>query len=64
MTPDRTPARAPWWAYAVPVGLANLLRQLLVPPGEVGDLVSIALFLATAVVVAAVVTGANAALRR
>ena len=50
---------APWWAYTVPFFVLNVLRQLLVPPGEVGDAVSIALFLATASVVAVAVTLAH-----
>ncbi len=55
--PHRAPARwAPWWAYAVPFAVLNLLRQVLVPPAEVGDAVSVALFAATAVTVALVVT--------
>jgi hypothetical protein len=51
-----TRRRPPWWAYAVPLFVLNVLRQLLVPPAEVGDAVSIALFLATVSVVAVSVT--------
>lgn len=51
-----TRRRAPWWAYTVPFFVLNVLRQLLVPPAEVGDAVSIALFLATVSVVAVSVT--------
>ena len=47
---------APWPASAIPIGALNLLRQLLVPPAEVGDAVSIALFAGTVTIVAAVVT--------
>ena len=47
---------APWWAYGVPIAVLNGLRQLVFPPGEVGDAVSIALFLATVSVVLATVT--------
>ena len=50
---------APWWAYTVPFFVLNVLRQLLVPPGEVGDVVSIALFLATVLLVAATVTAVH-----
>ena len=51
-----TRRRPPWWAYTVPFFVLNVLRQLLVPPAEVGDAVSIALFLATVSVVAVSVT--------
>ena len=64
MNHDTHPRRAPWWAYAAPFAVANLLRQLLVPPEEVGDGVSIALFAATALTVFVVVTAAYAAARR
>jgi hypothetical protein len=47
---------APWWAYLVPVLAVNYLRQVLVPPGEAGDAVSVALFAATTIAVALVVT--------
>jgi hypothetical protein len=47
---------APWWRYAVPFAILNLLRQLVFPPGEVGDAASIALFLATAALVYVTVT--------
>jgi hypothetical protein len=53
---SRSDRWAPWWAYTVPLGALNILRQLLVPPGDVGDVVSVALFLATAATVAVVVT--------
>lgn len=48
--PNPSPT-APWWAYLVPVLAANYLRQVLVPPSEVGDAVSVALFAATTVAV-------------
>lgn len=51
---------APWWAYLVPILVLNSLRQVLVPPAEVGDGVSVAVAVATAAAVAVVVT----ALRR
>ena len=47
---------APWWAYLVPLLALNYLRQVLVPPGDAGDAVSVALFAATTVAVIAVVT--------
>ena len=50
---------APWWAYGMPIGAANLLRQVLVPPAEVGDAVSIALFAVTAAVIAVTVTAVH-----
>jgi len=46
MNHDMHPRRAPWWAYAAPFAVANLLRQLLVLPEEVGDGVSIAAYAA------------------
>ena len=55
-SPDRW---APWWAYTVPFFFLNVLRQVLVPPGEAGDAVSIALFAATALAVAVVVTAVH-----
>jgi hypothetical protein len=48
----------PWWAYAVPLFVLNVLRQAILPPGEVGDAASIGLFAATAAVVFLVVTAA------
>jgi hypothetical protein len=54
---------APWWAYAVPLLILNILRQLVVPPAAVGDAVSIALFLATVGIVFVVVTATHQALR-
>jgi hypothetical protein len=60
MTTPRTPARwAPWWAYVVPILALSYLRQALVPPAEVGDALSIALFVLTAVAVAAIVTAVH-----
>ena len=59
MNEPRDPTRsrwAPWWAYVVPIVVLNYLRIALVPPGEVGDAASVALFVATTIVVAAVVT--------
>ena len=54
---NTTPSRwAPWWAYVVPVLALNYLRVALLPPGEVGDAVSVALFAATTIAVVAVVT--------
>jgi hypothetical protein len=47
---------APWWAYVVPIVAFNWLRQALVPPAEVGDAVSVALFAATTAVVMLLVT--------
>ena len=47
---------APWWAYVVPIAVLNFLRQVLIPPDEVGDAVSIGLFFAVAVAVFAIVT--------
>ncbi len=54
---------APWWAYAVPLFVLNILRQLIVPPAAVGDAVSIALFLATVGLVFVVVTATHQAFR-
>jgi hypothetical protein len=59
MTRSRTPRGrrwAPWWAYLVPILAVNDLRIALVPPGDVGDAVSVALFAATTLAVAVVVT--------
>ena len=50
---------APWWAYAVPIGALNILRQLAFPPSRVGDAVSITLFLATVLAVAVTVTAVH-----
>ena len=61
--PSRRSPWAPWWAYTVPFAVLNLLRQVLVPPAEAGDAVSIALFAATALVVALVVTAVHRARR-
>jgi hypothetical protein len=47
---------APWWAYLVPLLAVNYLRQLLVPPGEAGDAVSVALFVVTTGAVVLAVT--------
>jgi hypothetical protein len=47
---------APWWAYTLPIGALNIVRQLAFPPSRVGDAVSIALFLATVAAVVAAVT--------
>ncbi|HSI31010.1 MAG TPA: hypothetical protein VK951_06755 [Miltoncostaeaceae bacterium] len=59
---DTTRSRwAPWWAYLVPIVLLNYLRIALVPPGEVGDAASVALFVATTLAVAAVVTALHRA---
>ncbi len=60
MTRDRW---APWWAYAVPLFVLNILRQVLVPPSAVGDAVSIGLFALTAALVFVVVTATHSALR-
>lgn len=52
-----TPSRwAPWWAYVLAIASVNILRQVAVPPEEVGDAVSVALFVATAAIIAVVVT--------
>jgi hypothetical protein len=59
MTEPRNPTRgrwAPWWAYVIPILVVNYLRQVLVPPDEVGDAVSVGLFAATTAVIAVVVT--------
>jgi hypothetical protein len=50
---------APWWAYTLPIGALNVIRQLAFPPGQVGDAVSIALFLATVLAVAVTVTAVH-----
>lgn len=50
------PRWAPWWAYLVPVLAVNYLRQVLVPPGDAGDAISIALFAVTTIAVILVVT--------
>jgi hypothetical protein len=62
MTTSNTPAPArwaPWWAYLVPILALSYLRQLLIPPAEVGDAVSIAAFVVAAAAVAAVVTAVH-----
>lgn len=59
----QTSSWAPWWIYAVPIAVLNLLRQLVVPPSEVGDAVSIGLFAATVAIVALVVTAVHRGLR-
>ena len=48
---------APLKTYLIPLAVLNIARQLLVPPSEVGDAVSVALFAATAATVFLVVTG-------
>ena len=59
---DTTRSRwAPWWAYLVPIVLLNYLRIALVAPGEVGEAASVALFVATTLAVAAVVTALHRA---
>jgi hypothetical protein len=59
-----TPSRwAPWWAYLVPILVVNYLRIALLPPGEVGDGASVALFVVTTLAVAAVVTAVHRARR-
>ena len=50
---------APWWAYAVPIGALNILRQLAFPPSRVGDAVSITLFPATVLAVTVTVTAVH-----
>jgi len=50
---------APWWAHVVPIVALNWLRQALVPPADVGDAVSVALFAATTAVVMLLVTMAH-----
>ena len=52
---------APWWAYLVPILVLNYLRIALVPPDEVGDAVSVALFVVVTLAVAAVVTAVHRA---
>lgn len=62
MNTARNPAPsawAPWWAYVVPIAVVNVLRQLAVPPSEVGDAVSVALFAATVAIVVLVVTAVH-----
>jgi hypothetical protein len=57
MTESRNtrPSRwAPWWAYLVPILALNYPRIALLPPGDAGDAVSVALFAATTVVVVVV----------
>ncbi len=51
---------APWWAYVVPAAAINAIRQIIVPPSEVGDAVSIALFATTTALVFLVVTALSA----
>jgi hypothetical protein len=48
----------------VPILAIDYLRQVLVPPDEVGDPISIALFAATTIVIAALVTALHRARRR
>ena len=55
--------RAPWWAYAIPFAVLNGLRQIVFPPSETGDVMSIALFVAIAAFVALTVTTACRLLR-
>lgn len=50
----RTPWNAPWWIYVVAIGAVNVARQLLLP--DLSTPVQIATFVATVVVVGAVVT--------
>ena len=51
-----SPNRAPWWAYTIPIAVVNYGRQLLVPPDDAGDAVSIGLFVATSAAVVVIVT--------
>jgi hypothetical protein len=50
---------APWWAYLVPILALNYLRQIVLPPGEVGDAISVAIAVAIVIAVIAVVTAAH-----
>jgi hypothetical protein len=62
MTEHRETTRsrwAPWWAYLVPILVLNYLRIALLPPGEIGDAASVALFVVTTLAVAAVVTAVH-----
>jgi hypothetical protein len=54
---------APWWAYTLPIGALNLLRQLAFPPSRVGDGVSIALFAGTVTAVVVAVTALHRLVR-
>ena len=64
-TRDPTPARwAPWPAYLIPIAAINYLRQVLLPPGDVGDAVSVALFAATAATIGTIVTAVHRIRRR
>lgn len=60
---SRSSRWAPWWAYFVAILSVNYLRQALVPTEEVGDGVSVALFAATTVLVAVVVTALHRRVR-
>ncbi|MFE2579584.1 hypothetical protein [Streptomyces sp. NPDC059378] len=52
--------RAPWWVYAVTIGVLNIARQIVFPPTRVGTAATIGLFFAVLAVSFAVVTGVRA----
>jgi hypothetical protein len=57
-----TPSRwAPWWAYLIPMLALNYLRQVILPPDEVGEAASVALALAIVAAAAALVTAVHRA---
>ena len=47
---------APWWAYAVAIGVPNLARQLVYPPGDHSTSANVAVFAASVVVMSVLVT--------
>ncbi len=58
-TSRRSPWGPPWWIYAVAFGAANLVRQVVVvvTPSDIPQSIRVASWIATAVVVVAVVNG-------
>jgi hypothetical protein len=51
----QTPWGPPWWTYAVAIGAANLIRQLVMR-GDVSTVAQVATFVGMVVTVATVVT--------
>jgi len=49
MSEPRVTGRSRWapsWAYLVPILALNSLRQVVLPPGEAGDAISVAIAVA------------------
>jgi len=62
----RSPWGPPWWIYGVAFGVANLIRQvvIVVSPAEIPQSIRVASWVATALLVIAVINVVAVALRR